>query len=577
MLQRGLQPNNFTFPFVIKACTDSSMIRYGIFVHTHVVKYGLESDSYIQSSLIHMYSNGKDLDSARQLFDKCSDEDVVSWNSMIDGYVKSGSMELAKPVFERMVCRDVVSWNTMINGYAMLGNIEEAKKLFDEIPQRNVVSWNSMLAGYVKCGDVEGARRIFREMPRKDVVSWNAMLACYAQSGLSNEALVLFDEMKSFGIKPTEATVVSLLSACAHLGALDQGERLHRYVNDHKISINTVLGTALVDMYAKCGSISMAAQVFYSIEYKDALAWNTIIAGMAMHGHAEEAHQLFKEMPEGGVNPDDITFVAILSAYSHAGMVEEGKRLLACMSRSYGIEPKVEHYGCVIDLLSRAGLFEEAVDLIETMPVEPNSNAWGALLGGCRIHGNIEVGEHVGKRLLNLQPHHSGRYVLLSNIYAAAKRWDDARKVRKLMKTKKVAKVPGVSTIELKGIVHRFVASDKTHPESDRIYEKLSEISARLKSVVGYLPDTKEVLFDIEEEEKEHALTIHSEKLAIAFGFLHLGQEDVIRVVKNLRVCRDCHDVTKLISKVYGREIIVRDRNRFHHFKEGKCSCMDYW
>ncbi|KAF8389555.1 hypothetical protein HHK36_024071 [Tetracentron sinense] len=577
MLQRGFLPNNFTFPFVLKACTESSMIQYGVLIHTHVIKTGLESDSYIQSSLIHLYAIGKDLGAAKKLFDKCSEMDVVSWNSMIDGYVKCGGMKLAKSVFERMACRDVVSWNTMINGYGILGNIEEAKKLFDKMPERNVVSWNSMLAGYVKCGDVENACRIFREIPQRDVVSWNALLACYAQSGRSNEALSLFDEMQAVGVKPTEATIVSLLSACSHLGALNQGARLHTYINDHKIEINTILGTALTDMYAKCGSISRATEVFYSIESKDVLAWNTILIGMAMHGHSEVAHQLFKEMQDGGVAPDDITIVAMLSACSHAGMVEEGQRLLACMSSTYGIDPKVEHYGCVIDLLARSGLLEDAMDLIGTMPMEPNANAWGALLGGCRIHGNIDVGERVGKRLIDIQPHHSGRYVLLSNIYAAAKRWDDARNVRNLMKAKGVAKVPGVSMIELKGVVHRFVAGDQSHPESDHIYNKLSDISTRLKIAIGYSPDTEQVLFDIEEEEKENALSVHSEKLAIAFGFLHMGPEDAIRIVKNLRVCRDCHDVTKLISKVYSREIIVRDRNRFHHFKEGGCSCMDYW
>ncbi|KAF9597254.1 hypothetical protein IFM89_016395 [Coptis chinensis] len=260
----------------------------------------------------------------------CCVEDVVCWNAMIDGYVKYSEMELAKLVFERMVCRDVVSWNTMINGYALVGSIKEAKRLFDEMPERNVVYWNSMLAGYVKCGDVEGAHGIFYKMPRRDVVSWNAMLACYAQSGKSNEAMELFNEMRDLGVKPTEATVVSLSSACGHLGALDQGASLHAYISEHKIGLTTIVG-----------------------------------------------------------------------------MVDEGRRFLACMSNLYGIDPKVEHYGCVIDLLSRAGLLVEAVELIERMPMEPNSSAWGALLGGCRIHGNIEVGELVGKHLVNIQPHHS--------------------------------------------------------------------------------------------------------------------------------------------------------------------------
>ncbi|PIA31513.1 hypothetical protein AQUCO_04900072v1 [Aquilegia coerulea] len=577
VLQKCLKPNNFTYPFVIKACTESLLNRNGVSVHTHVFKFGLESDCYIQSSLIHMYANGKDLDAAKQVFDKCSDGDFVCWNAMIDGYVKFGEMELAQLVFGRMVCKDVVSWNTMINGYAIFGNIEEAKKLFDEMPKRNVISWNSMLAGYIKCGDFEGAQGIFHKMPLRDVVSWNSMLACYVQSGKSSEALAFFNEMRAAGVKPTESTVVSLSSACAHIGALDQASHLHSHINEQKIAVTTIVGTALVDMYAKCGSISLATQVFYSIEHKDVLTWNTIITAMAMHGHAEEALQHFEEMQQAGVCPDDITFVAVLSACSHAGLVEEGQRLLGCMRSMYGIHPKVEHYGCLIDLLSRAGHLVEAVELIESMPMEPNSSAWGALLGGCRIHGNIEVGELVGKHLLEIQPHHSGRYVLLSNIYAAAKRWDDARGVRKRMKTKGVTKVPGISMIELNGIMHQFLSGDQSHPESDNIYRKWSEISARLKGELAYSPDTVQVLFDIEEEEKEQALSIHSEKLAIAFGFLHMGQKDIIRIVKNLRVCRDCHSVSKLISKVYAREIIVRDRNRFHHFKNGECSCTDYW
>ncbi|KAL5702092.1 hypothetical protein ACHQM5_027351 [Ranunculus cassubicifolius] len=577
VLQKGLKPNNFTFPFVIKGCSESCMIENGGLVHTHVVKLGLEFDCYIQSSLIHMYANGKDLEGAKKVFDECRSEDRVCWNAMIDAYVKFGEMEVAKSVFERMVCRDVVSWNTMINGYALMGKIEDAKKLFDDMPERNVISWNSMLAGFVKCADVEGAEGIFKKMPKRDVVSWNAMLACYAQTGKSNEAVELFNDMRDVGVKPTEATVVSLLSAYGHLGALDQGKHLHAYINDHKIVISTIVGTALVDMYARCGSISLATQVFHSIEQKDVLTWNTIITGMAMHGHAEEAHRFFKEMQEVGVRPDDITFVAVLGACSHAGMVEEGRRVLASMSSIYGIQPKVEHYGCVIDLLSRAGFLIEAFELIDSMPMEPNPSAWGALLGGCRIHGNIEVGERVGKHLLNIQPRHSGRYILMSNIYAAEKRWEDAGKVRKRMKSKGVTKVPGVSMIELKSKTHQFLSGDKSHPESDQIYRKWSEISAQLKTELGYSPDTVQVLFDIEEEEKEHALSIHSEKLAIAYGFIHLGPSEIIRIVKNLRVCTDCHNVTKLISKVYDREIVVRDRNRFHHFKNGECSCMDYW
>lgn len=577
LLLRGLRPNNFTFPFLIKACTESAPVtRTGTAVHAQVVKVGLEVDSYVRSSLIHLYANWKDLRSAKRLFDVSVDRDLVSCNSMIDGFVKSGEMALARSVFDGMGTRDVISWNTMISGYGSLGEVEEARRLFDEMPDRNVVSWNSMLAGFVKGGDVDAAFKLFHEMPRRDVVSWNTMLACYAQNGKSNEALGLFDEMRHAGMKPTEVTIVSLFSACAHLGALDRGFQAHAYMVEHKIKFNSIVGTALVDMYCKCGSISHAIETFNSMEYRDVLAWNTIIAGLAMHGHVMEAQRHFKEMKEMGVEPNDITFVALLTAFSHAGMIKEGMDLLACMKITYGIDPKVEHYGCVLDLLARVGHLEQAMELIGTMPMEPNASAWGALLGGCRIHGNVEIGERVGKHLLNLQPHHSGRYVLLSNIYAAGKQWEDAGEVRNLMKAKGVAKVPGVSVIELKGMVHRFVSGDCSHPESTLIYRKLAEIITRLKTAVGYCPDTQLALVDVEDEEKEHALSVHSEKLAIAYGFLHFAPQEGIRIVTNLRVCKDCHDVTKLISMVYGREIILRDRNRFHHFKDGLCSCGDF-
>ncbi|KAG9441955.1 hypothetical protein H6P81_017809 [Aristolochia fimbriata] len=577
MLQEGSPPNKYTFPFVIKASTECSAMKCGLLVHAHVVTLGFDSDPYVHSSLIHMYVSRKDLIAAHKLFDECSPRDVVSRNSMIDGYVKCGDLEKAQAIFDRMEYKDVVSWNTMINGYTTMGNLEGATKLFNEMPQRTIISWNSMLAAHAKCGDVEGAFEIFQQMPWRDVVSWNAMLACYAQSGQSHNVLSLFKEMQEARVKPTDATIVSLLSACAHLGAVDQGIQLHEYICNHKIALNTILATSLVDMYAKCGSLSQAVQVFYEIKSKDVLAWNTIIAGMAMHGQAEKALQLFNEMQEAGIKPDDITFVAVLSACSHAGMVDEGRRLYRCMSETYSISPKVEHYGCVIDLLARAGLVEEALLLIETMPVEPNASAWGALLGGCRIHKNIALAELVGSRLLKLQPQHSGRYVLLSNIYATAKRWDEVRRIRSLMKCKGVAKVPGLTTIELKGVVHQFVAGDSSHPAVSNIYNKLSEITNRLKNAFGYLPDTKEALFDIEEEEKEHILSVHSEKLAIAYGLIQSNPPEPVRIVKNLRVCMDCHHWTKMISEIYEREIIMRDRNRFHHFVKGRCSCRDYW
>ncbi|KAJ6795685.1 pentatricopeptide repeat-containing protein, chloroplastic-like [Iris pallida] len=450
MLRSACSPNHLTFPSVIKSCSRCLATRTGASVHAHIVRAGLEHDPYVISTLVHFYATAaKDLGSARKVFDGCDGSDTVCWNAMIDGYVRFGEVGLARAVFDRMVCRDVVSWNTMVNGHALLGLLKEARGFFDRMPERNVVSWNSMLAGHAKCGDVEGAREIFREMPRRDVVSWNAMVACYVEGGRPDEAMALFEEMQRAGVRPTDATFVSLMSACARIGALEQGERLHKLIGVYGIEIGTVLGTALVDMYAKCGRLSRAFRIFDAMENKDPLSWNTIIAGMAVHGKAEEALRLFREMTESGNGPDDATFVAVLSACSYAGMVGEGRRLFGCMRAAYGVEPKVEHYGCVVDLLARKGMLEEAAEEVRAMPMEPNAAAWGALLGGCRIHGDAEIADGVGKRLLDLQPENSGRYVLLSNIYARRNRWEDASAVRRMMAGRGVSKAPGTSVIEL--------------------------------------------------------------------------------------------------------------------------------
>ncbi|KAG6519499.1 hypothetical protein ZIOFF_022993 [Zingiber officinale] len=546
MLRQGFPPNNFTFPFLLKACSARAIEPHGCAAHAHIVKAGLHLDPYVRCGLMHLYSQRNDLAATRRVFQERLDEDTGCCNALIHGYVEAGELGLARGVFDAMERRDAVSWNTMIHGYAVAGDLSEARNLFARMPQLNVVSWNSMLAAHARQGDVESARKVFAEMPKRDVFSWNTMLACLARSKCADEALALFEEMKRANEKPNDATMVSLLSACSHLGALDRGKQLHQSMDEKNIKINTILATALIDMYAKCGSIALAMEIFRDIQHKDLLAWNTIIGGMAIHGHAEGALQLFNEMTNSGISPDDITFVMLLTACSHAGMVTEGKRMLDCMKDEYGIDPKVEHYGCVIDLLARAGLLEEAMELTKHMPMEPNAPTWGALLGGCKIHRNSEIADGVGKHLIHLQPRHSGRYILLSNIYATVGRWDDVNKIRSNMLVSGVAKIPGISMIELDGKVSQFVAGDQSHQQYEDIYLKLMETFERLKVEAGHLPATWEVSLDIEEEEKEQALSVHSEKLAIALGLLRTDTEATIRIFKNLR--KDHIKLTSLIA-----------------------------
>ncbi|XP_019059608.1 PREDICTED: pentatricopeptide repeat-containing protein At5g06540 isoform X2 [Tarenaya hassleriana] len=441
---------------------------------------------------------------------------------------------------------------------------------------RDVVSWTSMVAGYCKRGDIDTARKMFDEMPERNLVTWSVMINGYVKNNCFVKAIELFESMKRKGIQANETVMVSVISSCAHLGGLELGEKAHDYVVKNNLTVNVILGTALVDMYARCGNIEKAIRVFEELPEKDSLSWTSIISGLAMYGHGNEAIHYFSEMVRLGFTPRDITFTAVLSACSHGGLVDRGLEIYESMKRDHGIEPRLEHYGCIVDMLSRAGRLVEAENFILEMPVKPNAPILGALLGACRIHQNAEVAERVGNMLIELKPEHSGYYVLLSNIYARAKKWENVENLRETMKEKRVKKPPGWSLIEIDGKINKFSMGDDMHPEMEDIKREWEEILRKIRPV-GYKGNTDDAFFDIDEEEKESVLHMHSEKLAIAYGIMKTGPDAAIRIVKNLRVCEDCHTATKLISKVYGREFIVRDRNRFHRFRNGICSCGDYW
>lgn len=358
-------------------------------------------------------------------------------------------MGAAQKVFDESPCTlDVVSWTTMITGHSNCGQMDRARWFFDRMPSRNLISWNAMIAGYARSGSVIHARCLFDEMPERDVMSWSSLVSGFSQRGLCNEALAVFDKMILNGFTPNEATLVSAASACAQLRDLDRGRRLHCCALDRELrKMSVILGTALVDMYGKCGSIEDAYKVFREMSARNVYSWNSMITGLALNGSGKQALTLFWKMKLAGLQPNAITFIGVLSACSHAGLVDEGEMLFDMMTRVYGIRPIEEHYGCMVDLLSRAGLLQEAVDFVANMPVEPHPGLWGALAGACRIHDNVELGVEVGKRLIELEPHHGGRYVLLSNLYAAARRWDDMEIVRSLLKERRVVKVPGNSAV----------------------------------------------------------------------------------------------------------------------------------
>ncbi|XP_023728818.1 pentatricopeptide repeat-containing protein At5g66520 [Lactuca sativa] len=569
-------PSQTILSLILHCCASLCASQLGKTVHGEIFKWNFNHDIVLQTGLLDFYSKIGDLSSAKKVFDEMSHRDIVANNAMISALSKHGFVKDAQKLFNSMHEKNSVTWNSMITCYSKIGDIESARFTFDSNPIKDIVSWNAMIDGYCKSGHLEHAEELFHKTEVKNPVTWNTMIAGFVQGKEFLKALRFFDHMQDKRVRPTEVTMVSLLTACAHLGALDMGEWIDGYIKKNKLKIDVILGNALIDMYSKCGSISDAVDVFHKLQSKNIYCWNSIIVGLAMHGYGNEAIDYFLSMKKEGVKPDGVTFIGLLCGCSHSGLISEGKTYFSTMETDYGIEPGIEHFGCMVDLLGRSGLLLEALELITKMPLKPNAVVWGSLLRSCHIHKDTELGEHVTQRLLELDPYDSGNYVFLSNLYASLSRWKDVDRCRKLMMENGVQKVPGWSSIEVENVVYEFVAGDSLHPEFEEINGVLVEIGRRLKEG-GYEADTGGVLHDIDEEEKEMSVGYHSERIAVAFGLLRIPFGKVIRVVKNLRTCDDCHNAMKIISKVYEREIVMRDRNRFHHFKNGVCSCKDYW
>ncbi|CAL5037702.1 unnamed protein product [Urochloa decumbens] len=470
------------------------------------------------------------------------------------------------------------SLNALLAAYLANARPDLASRVFSGGGARgalDVVSWTTMVGGLCKLGLVDGAREVFDAMPERNLVSWNAMMSGYVKSGRFLDALEVFDEMRERGVEANGFVSATAVVACTGAGALARGREVHRWAERSGVEMDEKLATAVVDMYCKCGCVEEARRVFEALPAKGLTTWNCMIGGLAVHGRGQDAVELFGRMEREGVAPDDVTLVNVLTACAHTGMVSEGRRYFDHIVQRYGIVPKMEHYGCLVDLYGRAGRLDEAKRVIDDMPMEPDVGVLGALFGACKIHGDVDLGEAIGWRVIELEPQNSGRYVLLANLLASAGRWEDVARVRRLMDERNVTKEAGRSVIEVDGEVCEFQCGSLRHPQAEEVYAMANDMMRRI-GAEGYVPDTRDVLHDLAEE-KETPLLYHSEKLAIAFGLLRTKPGDMMRITKNLRVCRDCHEATKFVSRVFEREIVVRDRNRFHHFKDGKCSCKDYW
>ncbi|KAF3949927.1 hypothetical protein CMV_024259 [Castanea mollissima] len=583
MQEEGQKPDSITVVTVLPAAANIGSWRIGKLIHGYAIRAGFELLVNISTALVDMYSKCGSVGTARLIFDRMKQRTVVSWNSMIHGYVQSGDPEEAMAIFQKMLDEGVELTNVTVmealHACADLGDLEGGKfvhKLVDELKLGYDVSVkNSLISMYSKCKRVDLAAKVFEGLQGKTIVSWNAMILGYAQNGRVNEALNHFCEMQSQNIKPDSFTLVSVIPALAELSVTRQAKWMHGLVIRNCLDKNVFVMTALVDMYAKCGAIRTARKLFDMMEERHVTTWNAMIDGYGTHGLGKDAVELFNDMQKGTIKPNDITFLCVISACSHSGLVEEGLRFFSSMKEDYGLEPAMDHYGAMVDLLGRAGQLNKAWDFIQDMPVEPGITVFGAMLGACKIHKNVELGEKAAKKLFELNPDEGGYHVLLSNIYATASMWDKMAKVRTMMEKTGLQKTPGCSLVELKNEVHSFYSGSTIHPQSKRIYAFLETLGEDIKAA-GYVPDTNSI-HDVEDDVKKQLLNSHSEKLAIAFGLLNTSPGTTIHIRKNLRVCGDCHNATKYISLVTGREIIVRDMHRFHHFKNGTCSCGDYW
>jgi pentatricopeptide repeat protein len=437
----------------------------------------------------------------------------------------------------------------------------------------NLFNMNLVIESLVKSGECDIAKKVFDKMSVRDVVTWNTIIGGYVKNLRFLDALSFFRGMLSAKVEPDGFTFASVVTGCARLGSFCNAKWVHGLMVEKKVELNYILSAALVDMYAKCGRIDVSKLVFESVVRDHVSVWNAMINGLAIHGLALDATAVFSRMEVENVLPDSVTFIGILKACSHCGLVEVGRKYFEMMQNRFLIRPQLEHYGTMIDLLGRAGYLEEACSMIKVMSVEPDVVIWRALLSGCRIHGKKELGEFA---IANISRLESGDFVLLSNMYCSFKNWHGAERVRQMMKMEGVRKKRGKSWIEFGNSIHQFNAADQSHAEMKAIYRVLEGLMQRAK-LEGFTPLTDLVLMDVSEEEKEENLTFHSEKLALAYGVLKSSPGSKITISKNLRICQDCHNWIKIVSRILDREIIVRDRIRFHRFEGGFCSCGDYW
>lgn len=686
MQSEAVRADNFTYPFVIKACGGLSSLAEGQKVHGKLFKVGLDSDVYVGNALCAVYAKLGCIEYAERVFEEMPVKDMVSWNSMIGGYVSVGDgwsslvclkemqvlgmkpdrfstigalnacaiecflqtgKEIHCQVLKCMLELDIMVQTSLIDMYHKCGRVDYSERLFHEISTRNVVVWNAMIHGYTlnarpfeslsclqkmqhadklnpdaitminllpsctqvgallegksvhgyavrrgflphiiletalidlygACGRMKSAERIFGQLAEKNLISWNSMISAYVQSGQNKDALELFWDLLSKHLEPDAITISSIIPAYSEVASLGERKQIHGYISKLEHNSNTFISNATAYMYAKCGNLETAQEIFDRMISRDVSSWNTIIMAYAIHGFGTKSIDLFSKMRDEGIQPNESTFVSLLTACSVSGMVNEGWKYFNSMKLDSGIDPGIEHYGCMIDLLGRKGNLDQAKIFIEEMPLVPTARIWGSLLTASRNNRNIELAELAAERILALEHDNTGCYVLLSNMYAEAGRWEDVERIKSLMRQRGLEKTVGCSFVETNCRLYRFINQDRSHVETNTIYSVLDLILRKIGEDKYVHSITKFRPLDLKRKRASSAAS-HSVRLAICFGLISTKLRSPVVVRKNMRICDDCHIAAKKISEMTKREIVVGDSKVFHHFIDGSCSCGDYW
>ncbi|RRT68360.1 hypothetical protein B296_00036087 [Ensete ventricosum] len=550
MLLSGVEPNGMTVASAISACASLQALDNGKELHSYAIRIGCIHSILVGNSLIDMYAKCARLEDAQRIFEEMAEKDVFTWNSMIGGYTRAGYCGKAYDLFSRMESSGV---------------------------RRNVVTWNAMISGYIQNGDEDQAMELFHMMEiegiRRNTATWNTLIAGELQNGEPDQALRIFRQMQAFSVRPNSVTILSLLPACTNLLSVLKVKEIHSCILQNDLQLDISIANALVDTYSKSGDIEYARVVFNGLPRRDLISWNSMIAGLVLHGCSHHAQDLFNQMKQEGIRPNKAIFASVINACGLDGLVNEGKKLFSNMTEEYQLSPGLEHYTGMVNLLGRSGRLREASDLIENMPIEPDAALWNALLTAARIYGNIRIANLAATHLFKLEPRNPETLRLLSHAQALYGKSNDASKVSRSKKEGSVTESHGCCWMEVKQKVITFSTGSQLTLNSEC---KLAEINSRIMDTNEVIPDFDGTLLEIEED-SEDIVGTHSEKLAVAFGLVNLPTFRAIRIVKSVRICTDCHTICKLISKLYKREILIKDPKSLHRFKGGTCSCRDYW